>query len=96
MGRADDRQSVLDTPFFAWDEGLHNVMMRGFWLFWAITIPITIAVVIAWRLAVYLPWTKIFDFLMEKTSRRRLCRSAVQDDGAITDGSTWKDPAAMC
>ena len=39
---------VLDTPFFDWNGG--KLETRGFGLFWAVTVPLTIVVLLVWIL----------------------------------------------
>lgn len=66
-------------------------------MFWAITIPITIAVVLVWRAAVYLSGTKWIKVLVY--GRRRIRKNEKDEDievGTLTNGSKPpKEPAHM-
>ena len=66
-------------------------------MFWAITIPITLAVVLVWRAAVYLSGTKLIRVLFD--GRRRKKKDKDEEDGhemrAMTNGSKMKEPAHM-
>lgn len=48
----NSRQSVLSTTFFDFHDanGLSGAVSPTFWLYWAIAIPLTILVVVAWYL----------------------------------------------
>lgn len=66
-------QSVLDTPFFDWDETNSRLITQSFWIFWAISIPLTVAVLMMWLLSVKLEWT---NFLVSLFRDRRPFREA--------------------
>jgi hypothetical protein len=50
--------TVFAMPVFDWDTaGNGPVTKKGFALYWAVTIPITLGVLIVWGLATGLPWS---------------------------------------
>ncbi len=51
--------SILDTPFLVWDSKQHGLVVRGGHLFWIITIPLTVGVIIMWWLVVRLSWGEV-------------------------------------
>lgn len=50
-------QSILDTPFFDYDQSTSRLVSQSFWIFWVVTIPLTIGVLTIWFLGVKLQWT---------------------------------------
>jgi hypothetical protein len=48
-------QSFFATPFFRWDAARYSLILQPhFWIYWAVTIPLTIV-----TLAVYFLWSKL-------------------------------------
>ena len=49
--------SIFSTPFFDWNGDNSKMDVRGFHLFWIVSIPLTVAVLLTWILVVNLNWS---------------------------------------
>jgi hypothetical protein len=67
-------QSLFSAPIFNWsDKGL-PIANAAFKYYWAITMPLTLLVVVLWATAMLFPWNKLFSKLWP--------RSIVPDEGS--------------
>ena len=48
-------------PVFNWDGNGTPVMKTGFGVYWIVTVPLTVFVLLVWVLAMFLPWRKWVD-----------------------------------
>ena len=45
-------------PVFSWDEQGMAIINKGFGYYWAVTVPLTLLVLVSWSAAMVLPWKK--------------------------------------
>jgi Mg2+ and Co2+ transporter CorA len=65
--------AVFAMPVFDWDAaGNGPVTKKGFKLYWAVTIPVTLAVLMVWGLAMVFPWTTWAEKFRTRRERRLL------------------------
>lgn len=51
-----DYQAVFAMPVFNWDGEGVPVVSKGFGYYWAVTVPLTVLVLVSWGLSMLLPW----------------------------------------
>lgn len=49
--------SIFSTPFFDWNDGKSRMDVRGFEVFWIVSVPLTVGVLVTWILVVNLNWS---------------------------------------
>lgn len=59
-------------PVFDWDEDAMPIVKKGFGYYWAVTVPLTMLVLISWGTTTLLPWRVWISRFKEK-SRTRGC-----------------------
>ncbi|PMD28482.1 hypothetical protein NA56DRAFT_15504 [Hyaloscypha hepaticicola] len=64
--------AIFAMPVFNWDGDAMPVIKRGFGYYWAVTVPLTILVLISWGMAMLLPW-RVWISRFNGRSRTRGC-----------------------
>jgi Mg2+ and Co2+ transporter CorA len=84
--------AIFAMPLYNWDDNTLPVIKDGFKYYWAITIPLTVLVLVLWALAMLLPWALWLSYVRVVVRRvatmklrgRRFKRT--RDDGVRTCG----------